>query len=127
MSRILFTKGVPGPGWGVPGPGWGVPGLGGTWSGGLPGSGGVPAPGGCLVQGVPGPGGGAAPGGVCSPGVGAWSGEVPGGEPLPDSYCCGQYASYWNAFLLKVRSHESNVTSTVTANLSNINSRYLLK
>ena len=26
-------------------------------------------------------------------------GGVPGGDP-PDGYCCGQYASYWNAFLL---------------------------
>ena len=43
-------------------------------------------------------------------GRGAWSGVVPtpggvhgpggpGGDP-PDGYCCGQYASYWNAFLL---------------------------
>ena len=21
-------------------------------------------------------------------------------DPKPDGYCCGQYASYWNAFLL---------------------------
>ena len=32
-------------------------------------------------------------GGVPAPG------GVPGGDPL-DGYCCGQYASYWNAFLL---------------------------
>ena len=65
--------------------------------------------------------------GVCSkggclvPGRGAWSGEsllrggllpggclvwgvllagVPGGDP-PDGYCCGRYASYWNAFLFQ--------------------------
>ena len=27
--------------------------------------------------------------------------EVPGGDPPqpPDSYCCGQYTSYWNVFL----------------------------
>ena len=24
---------------------------------------------------------------------------VPGGDPPQDSYCCRQYASYWNAFL----------------------------
>ena len=46
-------------------------------------------------------------GGVCSrrglllggvPGLGGdWSRGVPGGDP-PDGYCCGQYASYWNAF-----------------------------
>ena len=65
-------------------------------------------------------GGVSAPGGVCLPG-GVWSGGVPalggacfggacsrrgcllfGGawwRPPPDGYCCGQYASYWNAFL----------------------------
>ena len=126
MSRILFTGGGAWSGVGVPGPGWGVPGLGVSGLGGLPGSGGVPAPGGCLVR------GGAWSWGGCS-----WRGLLPGGGCLvrggawwrtpPDNYCCGQYASYWNAFLLKVRSHESNVTSTVTANLSNENSRYLLK
>ena len=35
---------------------------------------------------------------------GAWSRGVPGRggclvETLPDGYCCGRYASYWNAFL----------------------------
>ena len=25
----------------------------------------------------------------------------PGGDPSRDGYCCGRYASYWNAFLLK--------------------------
>ena len=24
----------------------------------------------------------------------------PGGDPAADGYCCGRYASYWNAFLL---------------------------
>ena len=48
--------------------------------------------GGCLVLGgVPGPRGGA-----CS-----WGEGVPGGDP-PDGYCCGRYASYWNAFLLSL-------------------------
>ena len=49
----------------------------------MPGSGGVPGPGGGAWSrgGVPGPGG------------------VPGGDP-PDSYCCGGYASYSNAFLI---------------------------
>ena len=36
---------------------------------------------------------GSAPGGACSGGV--WS-------PPCDSYCCGRYASYWNAFLYKL-------------------------
>ena len=58
---------------------------GGAWSGG------------CLVPGVPGRGGG-----VPAPGGGACSwGGVPGGDP-PDGYCCGRYAFYWNAFLLRV-------------------------
>ena len=93
-------------------PGQGVPGQG------MPGLGGAPGPGrvgmvlggawfrGVWSQGLPGPGGG----------VGAWSWGgclVPGGLVLeggfsrgymvethpPDGYCCGQYASYWNAFL----------------------------
>ena len=25
-----------------------------------------------------------------------------GGDPPPDGHCCGRYASYWNAFLLKL-------------------------
>ena len=51
----------------------GVPGLGDAWSGGcLVSGGGVPGPGGCLVRG--------------------------GVETPPDGYCCGRYASYWNAF-----------------------------
>ena len=48
-------------------------------------AGGVPAPGGCLL-----------PGGACS------GGSAPRGcgDPLEaDGYCCGRYASYWNAFL----------------------------
>ena len=43
--------------------------------------------GGLLWQGVPGLGGSAPRG-------------VPDGDP-PGNYCCRQYASYWNAFLLK--------------------------
>ena len=42
--------------------------------------------GGVLLGGVPGPGGG-----LCS----SW-----GGAPRTDGYCCGRYASHWNAFLL---------------------------
>ena len=43
-------------------------------------------------------------GGACSRGCllrrGLVSGRVPGGDPQPpDGYCCGRYASYWNAFL----------------------------
>ena len=75
---------MPGPGgclvWGVPAP------RRGTWSGTVPGLGGLPG------LGVPGLGG-------------AWSGCR--GSPPPDGYCCGRYASSWNAFLL------FNVSGTV--------------
>ena len=76
----------------------GVPGV---W-GGMPGPGGYAARG-CLVHGgVPGPGGGVPGpwvGGVPDPGrEGAWLGGC--GAPPLDDYCFGQYASYWNAFLL---------------------------
>ena len=55
----------------------------------------VPGPEG--VEGVPAPGRGACSGGgVPAPGGLVWG--VPGGDP-PDGYCCGRYASYWNAFL----------------------------
>ena len=65
--------------------------------GGMPAAGGsapgevVPG-GGCLVQGVPGLGR------VPDPG-GAWSGQTPPGR---DGYCCGRYASNWNAFLFQL-------------------------
>ena len=67
-------------------------------------SGGVPAPGGeCLVLvGVCAPGGVPAPGGAWFEGVCAPGGVLPGGglvETPRDGYCCGWYASYWNAFL----------------------------
>ena len=77
VSVILFTGGwVPGPR-GVPGPE------------GVPGPRGVPGP-----EGVPGPRGVPGPEGV--PGPGGCLVETP-----PDSYCCGRYTSYWNAFLFK--------------------------
>ena len=93
----LSTGGVPGPG-GVCS-GAGVPALEGV---------GVPAPdgrvsapggncsrGGCLV-----------PGGVCLlPGRCLLEGvPAPGGclVETPHGYCCGQYASYWNAFLYTI-------------------------
>ena len=58
--------------------------------------GGVPGPGGCLFT-----GGCLVLGGACSGGgllLAPGEGGVPGGDP-PNGYCCGQYASYWNAFL----------------------------
>ena len=57
-----------------------------------------------LQQGVPAPRGGEWSGGVCSQGV-CLGGLLCGGDGLllmetsPDGYCCGRYASYWNAFL----------------------------
>ena len=50
---------------------------------------------------VPGWSGGGMPGagGACSWWGGCLvPGGMPGGDP-PDGYCCGRYASYWNAFL----------------------------
>ena len=40
-------------------------------------------------------------GGACSRGC-LVLGEFLVETPLPDGYCCGRYASYWNAFLLKL-------------------------
>ena len=87
-------------------------------------TGGVPAPrgwsglGGCLLLGEC----ACSEGGACSGGACSWGGAAPGGVPAPGgaysgrclllggacsrgsawwrpSYCCGPYASYWNAFL----------------------------
>ena len=40
-----------------------------------------------------------------------WNSPPPGAAPPPpaDGYCCGRYASYWNAFLFKVNLHLGNV------------------
>ena len=65
-----------------------------------------------LLQGGLVQGGGAWSRGVPGPG-GAWSrGSTPEGSGLggawwkpPDGYCCGQYASYWNAFLFNAELH----------------------
>ena len=90
----LSTRGVPGPGgclvWGggsAPGE---VPprGGGGACSGGMPGPGGAWS-GGCLVWGGAGSGG-------WYPSM-HWGRHTP--SPGRDGYCCGWYASYWNAFL----------------------------
>ena len=67
---------------------------------------------------------------VSGPGGGAWSRGVPGpgGMPGPrgsglggcgdlpqDGYCCGWYASYWNAFLFILKSKfPSNITYMIT-------------
>ena len=60
--------------------------------------------GGCLVRGVCLVLGGSAPGGGSAL-AGAWSRGVgipactEADPPRRDGYCCGRYASYWNAFL----------------------------
>ena len=41
-------------------------------------------------------------GGCMVPGGAYSGGGVPCGDPPPDGYCCGRYASYWNAFLLLI-------------------------
>ena len=73
-------------------------GRGGLLPGGCPVRGNV-----CLVWGVPAPGGVCLlPGGACSGGwvLGAWPWGGAWWRPSRDGYCCGRYASYWNAFLL---------------------------
>ena len=56
------------------------------------------APGRCLVSGgVPGPGG--VPGRGWGVGITACTEADPPGR---DGYCCGRYASYWNAFLFGI-------------------------
>ena len=74
----------------VPGGAWSRGSLvpGGSGPRGVPGSGGCLVPeGGCLIL-----------GGLVLGGGGAWSQGCLVESP-PDGYCCGQYASYWNAFL----------------------------
>ena len=81
----------------------GMPGLGGLLRGGVPGLGGL-LPGGCLV------GGCLVQGGAWSGGCLVWGVPGPGGLVSQhglrqtsgrDGYYCRQYASHWNAFLLK--------------------------
>ena len=87
----------------------------------MPGPGGAWSREGCLVWGeeylVP---GGLLPGGCLVPGVCSGERSVPGGL-LPgvawwrppsspwDDYCCGQYASYWNAFLLFITINDHSI------------------
>ena len=64
--------------------------------------------GGLAPGGMPGPRGGLVPGGA------AWS---RGGllETPRDGYCCGRYASYWNAFLLSkcLESNSVNIHGSI--------------
>ena len=77
---------------------------------------GPPGPGVCLLLGVPSRGGGAWSGGlVPGRGPGPYSrGKLRGirPSPPPDGYCCGRYASYWNALLFSLV-----YTTTVTRQL----------
>ena len=59
-----------------------------AWPGGIYGTGWVVGGGACMAGGLHGKGGG-----VCVAG---------GGRAWQDGHCSGQYASYWNAFLLKI-------------------------
>ena len=103
MPCSMSPAGSPGPHprgkWGGSGPGphprgklrgiWSRPTPKGEVEGDLPRGcllwGGVPGPRGCLLQ-----------GGACSEGVWFWGDAW--WRP-PEGYCCGWYASYWNAFL----------------------------
>ena len=107
--------GVHGPGW-VPAPGGVVLGgcmvPGGACSGGgVHGPRGVSAPGGCvcMLLGDAWPRGCLLPGGVCM----VW--EYLAETPPPHGYCCGLYASYWNAFLLQIKFNLSIEESDVTS------------
>ena len=88
-----------------------MPGPGGVCSRGAPGPRGVPDPGGawswgdCLVL-----GGCLVPGLYLVPGgARSWGDGIPAcaeaDPPGRDGYCCGRYASYWNAFLLLATFH----------------------
>ena len=107
VSRILSTGWVA-YSWGVPAPGgclfwWGACSQGGLLLGGA-------CSGGCLLS-----GGACSQEGACSRVVPAPRGSAPGGclvETPRIGYCCGQYASCWNAFLLKVLSLSFCVNKT---------------
>ena len=77
--------------------------------GGVHGPRGVPAPGGCVCMLL----GDAWPRGCLLPGGCAWSGST--WRRPPHGYCCGLYASYWNAFLLQIKFNLSIEESDVTS------------
>ena len=70
---------------------------GGVCYGGVPGPGVCLVPGGLLPGGVPGPRPAPGGGGVSIPPC------TEADPPGRDGYCCGRYASYWNAFLFHMR------------------------
>ena len=100
VAKVMFSQACVCPQGGVPGPGGGVCSQGGllpggsppgdAWSQGGAWSWGVSAPGGYLFRGM------SVPRGV---GISACTEADPPGR---DGYCCGRYASYWNAFLLMI-------------------------
>ena len=69
--------------------------------------------GGCMVPGV-----GASSLGVHGLGVCMVWGVVPGGDP-PNSYCCGWYTSYWNAFLFLLVLQFTSAFSSIEHNGNN--------
>ena len=67
----------------------------------------MPGPGGCQIGKKTGLGG-SGPGGVPGHGEGGASSRgVPDGDP-PYGYCCGRYASYWNAFLFDIKKYKAS-------------------
>ena len=69
----------------------------------------MPCSRGVCSQGGSAPGGGACSGGVCV--------ETP---PKADGYCCGRYASYWNAFLFTLSDCKAKFFSS-SLSLLNVN------
>ena len=57
--------------------------------------------------------GGSAAGGVSSRGSAPWRGAW--WRPPRDSYCCGRYASYWNAFLLVLKMFLKTCTTAISS------------
>ena len=65
------------------------------------------------------------PGGAFSRGRGACSGGMPTPgvwRPLHDGYCCWQYASYWNAFLLTFHdAYSQKIVCPLKVNIVHLN------
>ena len=74
--------------------------------------------GGAWSGGVPGPGGSAPGGGVPALGRLVSQHALRQTPPRRDSYCCGQYASHWNAFLSRKHSSRMHATHLETVRAS---------
>ena len=81
-------------------------------------TGGVPGPlgGGVWSRGVPGPRG------TCSGGMPSSGGCLM--ETPQNGYCCGRYASYWNAFLLNLIVGYSNSFTVFSASVFEANTSF---